>query len=195
MTRSATAAKFLEISLLICSILLITSAFGCADRGVSLNDLDNGKLGKGKMIDSDGQVRSLADFDGDIIVLNFWASWCVECIAEFPTLVNLQRQFDPKTLQIISILEDDDIENLKQLSLSASDLGFPILIDSDGVLKRRFDIRGLPTTIILGCNRTPLKFTDPLHGVEAEQVIGGREWDTPPVVEKLKRIAESAGCS
>ncbi len=167
---------------------------GCSSNGSPLTEISNGELGKGKMLDSDGQVRSLSEFRGGVVVLNFWASWCVECIAEFPTLINLQRQFSPQDLQIVSFLEDDDPESLKQLSVSADELGFPILIDSEGVLKRRFDIRGLPTTIMLGCSRTPVKITDPLLGGESEKIIGGREWDSPAVVAELKKLTDKVGC-
>jgi thiol-disulfide isomerase/thioredoxin len=187
---SAAVAKSLR------GLALVAACFfaSCSSRGAAVTEIDNGDLGKGRMLDSDGNVRAFSDFRGGVILLNFWASWCVECLAEFPTLVNLQRQFPADELQVVSVLEDDDPENLKQLSISATELGFPILIDSEGVLKRRYNIRGLPTTMVLDCGRKPLKLTDPLQGVEAEKIVGGREWDSPAVVEQLKNLSRSAGC-
>lgn len=166
----------------------------CSSGGRAITELESGSMGKGKIADSDGDIRSFSDFHGGILLVNFWASWCVECLAEFPTLVNLQRQFGPDELQVITVLEDDDPENLKQLSISSSELGFPILIDAEGVLKRRFDVRGLPTTVLLGCGRTPIKFADPLLGGEVEKVVGAREWDSAPVVQQLRALAGKHGC-
>jgi thiol-disulfide isomerase/thioredoxin len=63
--------------------------------------------------DENGKPVKLADFKGKLIVLNFWATWCVPCRAEIPTLVALQTKYARQGLQVVGVSIDDPAEKMK----------------------------------------------------------------------------------
>jgi thiol-disulfide isomerase/thioredoxin len=63
--------------------------------------------------DAGGMPVKLAVFKGKVIVLNFWATWCVPCRAEIPTLVQLQTKYAGQGLQVVGVSVDDPVEKLK----------------------------------------------------------------------------------
>ncbi|HUR39689.1 MAG TPA: TlpA disulfide reductase family protein [Verrucomicrobiae bacterium] len=56
--------------------------------------------------DLDGRTRSLAEWDGKLLLLNFWATWCAPCVKEIPLLVEAQQEFGPRGLQLVGIAMD-----------------------------------------------------------------------------------------
>src|SRR5215212_8040578 len=63
--------------------------------------------------DVNGKSVKLADFKGKVIILNFWATWCIPCRAEIPALVELQSKYGPKGLQVVGVSVDDPVEKMK----------------------------------------------------------------------------------
>jgi thiol-disulfide isomerase/thioredoxin len=63
--------------------------------------------------DANNRSVKLSDFKGKVIVLNFWATWCIPCRAEIPALVDLQSKYGTKGLQVIGVSVDDPIEKMK----------------------------------------------------------------------------------
>lgn len=62
--------------------------------------------------DQDGVVRRIADWDGQVLVVNFWATWCAPCIEEIPFFVELQRSYAGDGVQFLGIAVDD-MENVQ----------------------------------------------------------------------------------
>lgn len=83
-----------------------------------------------------------------IIVLNFWASWCVPCLKEFPSLVQFQEKYKDK-VKVIGINGDTDepLENIKKTEAKYK-LNFESVHDSDEAISNRFMIRTYPVSII-----------------------------------------------
>jgi thiol-disulfide isomerase/thioredoxin len=76
--------------------------------------------------DAGGKPVKLADFKGKVIVLNFWATWCVPCRAEIPTLVELQTRYGAKGLQVVGVSTDDPVEKLKPF-VAKYKMNYPVL--------------------------------------------------------------------
>src|SRR4051812_1611677 len=55
----------------------------------------------------DGRKSSLSDFKGKVIILDFWATWCVPCKAEIPGFIDLQKKYGDRGLQVIGLSVDD----------------------------------------------------------------------------------------
>jgi thiol-disulfide isomerase/thioredoxin len=96
-----------------------------------------------------GKKSSLDKIDSKIIIVNFWASWCVPCLEEFPSLVSLKSKYQDKDLEIVGINTDDkdSIKDAKKI-MTKYKINFPIVFDNDGALVSKFKVSAIPITII-----------------------------------------------
>ncbi len=101
--------------------------------------------------DVNGMVHHNQEWDGKVIVLNFWATWCPPCVKEMPLLKNLQTQYEAKGLQIIGIAIDD--LDLVQQFIENHQISFPILHEPDVAIalskKLGNRIGGLPFSVVI----------------------------------------------
>ena len=77
------------------------------------------------MVDINGQTRSITEWDGKIILLNFWATWCPPCLEEIPGFIELQEQYGDQGFQIIGIAADDE-EAVREFAKEAK-FNYPII--------------------------------------------------------------------
>jgi thiol-disulfide isomerase/thioredoxin len=101
--------------------------------------------------DSRKQVRTLASYKGNVVFIDFWASWCATCQLELPELDRLAAEYKGKKLQVVAINVDTDRhaakELLKKLRLSAPH--FEILWDPQSKVVSTYNIEAMPTSFIL----------------------------------------------
>ena len=76
--------------------------------------------------DIDGLKRTVSTWDGKVLVLNFWASWCAPCLEEIPAFVDLQRTYEEQGLQFVGIAVED-IQPVKEF-LDIIPINYPILV-------------------------------------------------------------------
>ena len=124
--------------------------------------------------DVDGAKRNLSEWQGKVVALNFWATWCPPCRDEIPYFVELQEQYSSDGLQFIGIAlqEAHEIRDF----LEEFNVNYPSLVGSDDVIEVSKalgnDIGALPYTVMLDRNGTVV-FTKrgPITKDEAESVI------------------------
>jgi peroxiredoxin len=116
----------------------------------------------------DARRLSMTEYRGTVIVLTFWASWCLECRVEMPALERLQREFSSRGLAIIGV---NTRENKEAVRRYAKELGltFPLVFDWDGKINALYGVIGLPTTFVVGRDGRAVAFA-----------IGPREWESAP---------------
>lgn len=106
--------------------------------------------------DLSGQVGSLERWRGQVLVVNFWASWCPPCLEEIPGLVRIHRELAPKGLQIVGIAVDS-ADNVRS-SVAQLGVSYPVLVAGlEAIdLTRRLGNRAgaLPYTLVLDRNGT-----------------------------------------
>ncbi len=128
--------------------------------------------------DGQGHARSLSDFKGKVVVLNVWATWCVPCRTEMPTLDRLQAAQGGADFEVVPLSIDRG--GLDVVSKFFTEIGISHLTkytDSSGQVLRGVGAVGLPTTLIID-----------RAGNEVGRVVGPAEWDAPEVVELLKSV-------
>lgn len=130
------------------------------------------------LTDAQGAETNLQAYEGEVIVLNLWATWCAPCVEEMPTLGALQRHFGDR-LKVIPISVDSEADRanaVRQLG-ELSDNSLPFLMDmTRGVL---FDAQaaGMPVTIIYDRD-----------GQERARLAGGADWASPEAIALLEAV-------
>lgn len=118
-----------------------------------------------KALDLTGASKTLADYRGKVVVLNFWATWCPPCQREMPSLERLRTRMAGRPLEIVAISSAEALDEVNAY-LSKMKLGFPVLLDSDGSNTRRWKVFALPTTFVLDAG-----------GRVRHVLTGPTEWD------------------
>src|SRR5438067_4590428 len=100
--------------------------------------------------DIDGKKVSLSDFKGKVIILDFWATWCVPCKAEIPGFIELQKKYGDRGLQIIGLSVDDSIGTAKKYATGMK-MNYPVLLaeGKEDILKAYDPIPSIPVSIII----------------------------------------------
>ena len=95
-----------------------------------------------------GKPVALADLKGQIVLLNFWASWCGPCRQEMPILEQLNRQYHAKGVTLLGVnVEPDSAAAVNWLK--ATPVTFPILFDTDSKVSQLYEVAGMPNTVII----------------------------------------------
>jgi peroxiredoxin len=95
-----------------------------------------------------GKPVRLADYQGKLVLLNFWASWCGPCLEEMPKFSGWQREYGAQGLQVIGVSMDDDPASARRL-IARHPTAYPILI-GDAELGESFGgVLGLPLTYLI----------------------------------------------
>lgn len=141
--------------------------------------------------DLQGAPRSLDDFEGNVLLLNIWATWCTPCKAEMPSMERLNREIGREDFQVLAVSidrapPDDDPANPLggKLQAFADSLGltFTILHDPAGAISTAYQVAGVPASFIVDRD-----------GTLVEIIAGPREWDSPANVERIRSVLEGEG--
>jgi thiol-disulfide isomerase/thioredoxin len=130
----------------------------------------------------DGQKVKLSSLKGKVVFLNFWATWCGPCRSEMPSMQRMYEKLKSEGLEILAV---DLQEDKGQVQAFARELGlhFPILLDSAGSVGAQYNARAIPTTYLI--DRSGFIFA---------RAVGARQWDSPEMLDTLRRVlAEGLG--
>jgi thiol-disulfide isomerase/thioredoxin len=101
-----------------------------------------------KVKTSDDKEIVLNDFKNEIVILNFWASWCTPCIAEFKSLNKLIERMGEK-VKVIGINNDTEDGKKEIIKMQKKyNLKFPSVVDEEGVIAGSFNITRVPATVV-----------------------------------------------
>tara|TARA_B100000035_G_scaffold124819_1_gene106262 strand:+ start:2147 stop:2599 length:453 start_codon:yes stop_codon:yes gene_type:complete len=129
------------------------------------------------ILDTNNKQIDLNEFKGNLILLNFWASWCAPCKEEMPSLDSLQSNMKLDNLKIIPInVGKDSIKKslafFKELKIKNLDLYF----DTPVTLAKKFNLRGIPTTILIDKN-----------GSEFARIVGSINFEDKKFINWLRK--------
>jgi thiol-disulfide isomerase/thioredoxin len=120
--------------------------------------------------DADGKPVTLADFKGQVVVLNLWATWCGPCKEEMPTLAKLQAAYGASPFKVVAVSVDSvDYDDLARADIAKTP---PLALYRDAKYALAFGLTprpaGLPTTLIID-----------RKGMERARLEGGADWSSP----------------
>jgi peroxiredoxin len=128
--------------------------------------------------DLDGNQHRLSDYMGQVVIINFWATWCPPCRAEMPSMQRAWEQLEKENIVMLGIDVGEDEDTIFQFTANYP-VEFPLLMDQDSKVIDQWPVRGLPTTFVL----------DP-KGRIIYRAIGGREWDDPELLALVRALKQ-----
>lgn len=123
---------------------------------IALSGSGGSGTGSGSAIDFDGRLLTgenmqLSDYRGEVVMLNFWATWCPPCRAEMPTIQDAYEQYHDEGFTVLAINNAEPI-SLVQPFRDAMRLEFPIVMDQTRTIQQEFAITSYPTSIFVDAN-------------------------------------------
>ncbi|MBA3854556.1 MAG: thioredoxin [Gemmatimonas sp.] len=127
-------------------------------------------------------AKTIADYKGEVVLLNIWATWCGPCRVEMPAIQRLEEQLGPKGLRVVAVSVDvAGMENAINTFTEEMKLSFEILHNPEGDIQRGYQTTGVPETFIIGRDgRIRRRVIGAPMGAEA--------WDSPASIAYLERL-------
>jgi peroxiredoxin len=124
--------------------------------------------------DLKGELQSLPK--GEVILLNFWATWCPPCRKEIPSMAELYDKYASKGLKVIAVSVDKRSDDLAKF-VAEYRMPFQVLHDADGAVSRRY-----------GVFRYPESFLIDRDGKVVHHLVGAVEWMSPAVTKTIENM-------
>jgi peroxiredoxin len=115
----------------------------------------------------DGSSLSLESLRSRVVLLNFWASWCLECRAELTVLERLHRDYAQRGLTVVAVNFREEREAVRRCARQLG-LTMPLVLDAAGDIRQSYGVIGFPTSFLIGRD-----------GRAVARAIGPREWVGP----------------
>jgi thiol-disulfide isomerase/thioredoxin len=130
--------------------------------------------------DGDAKPKTLADFRGKVVLLNLWATWCLPCRKEMPTLDRLQAELGGPDFEVVALSMDrKGPDAVRKFFTEVGIRHLALNIDASSKAMFTLGAFGLPLTLLID-----------REGHEIGRLIGPAEWDSPDMVEFIRgRIA------
>ena len=95
-----------------------------------------------------GPQVSLAQYKGQVVMINFWASWCGPCRQEMPLLESIYKKYHKLGFTMLGVNVEPDSQAANEW-LKATPVSFPILYDTESKVSKLYDVAGMPTSVII----------------------------------------------
>jgi peroxiredoxin len=95
-----------------------------------------------------GENLKLSEFRGDVVMINFWASWCGPCRQEMPLLDELYNNYKPLGFTILGVNVEEDSDKAKAV-LKDIPVNFPVLFDTQNTVSRLYNVVAMPSTVLV----------------------------------------------
>ncbi|MDH5445119.1 MAG: TlpA family protein disulfide reductase [Gammaproteobacteria bacterium] len=131
---------------------------------LALNDLSDNKL-------------DIKDLQGQVVLVNFWASWCPPCVHEMPSMARLMNRFKRQGFTILAVNMAEDKRTIHHFINNRVKINFPVIMDKDGTALRQWKVFAFPTSYLLD-----------RHGVIRFAVFGSIDWDSSEIVSTISEL-------
>ena len=163
--------SFLQLAVLCLTVLAATPS-GAAD----LKPWSGGPTPGLELRELDGRVHRLADYRGRVVLVNFWATWCVPCRDEMPSIQRLKEKLAGRPFEVLAVNLDEPEARVRKF-LSQMKVDFTVLLDPEKKVARAWDARILPASFVIG----------PDGGIRYS-LVGELDWAHDHVVNRIAEL-------
>ncbi len=141
------------------------------------------------VVDGAGAPVTLASFEGKVVLLNIWATWCGPCREEMPSMQRLYESFPRDRFEIAAVSIDAPFGSRDPSGNPGGDpiafatalgLTFPILLNPSGDIQRTYQTTGVPESFLISAD-----------GIIYKKVAGATNWDSEANLELVRRLVEA----
>lgn len=127
-----------------------------------------------------GEPMTFARYRGQVVLLNVWATWCLPCRVEMPSMQRLHEQFANTDFRVVAVSVDREGPEVVQRFVDELGLTFDVLHDQTTDIQRVFQTTGVPESFVIDRD-----------GVIIKKVIGAAEWDGPVTETLIRRLLDA----
>lgn len=128
--------------------------------------------------DPEGNTHSLADYEGKVILVNFWATWCYPCREEMPSLDALQTELGGEDFQVVTIATGrNPPEKIDKFFTETGVENLPVLLDPKQKLARDMGVVGLPVSVLID-----------REGKEIARLVGDADWSSDAAKDVIQQV-------
>ena len=127
----------------------------------------------------DGKQMQLSDYRGRVVILNFWATWCLPCVEETQSLVALQKEVAPRNATVLGVSIDDDAQAYQQFLVDHK-IDFPTFRDPSEKIATAYGTHMWPETYIIGRD-----------GRIVRKFIGEQDWTSPEMTAYINSLFQN----
>ena len=171
MTRRSTFVRIAASLLLASSVCYLNGCYG-GSRPPRV-----GKPALDFTIQDDQKKVSLRDFRGQVLIVNFWASWCPPCIAETPSLVRMEKDLKSKGVVVLGVSADEDASAYHAF-LKKYDITFLTVRDPSAKVQHEYGTKLIPESYVIDA-----------QGVLRRKIVNAIDWESPEMLTFLTRVA------
>ena len=128
-----------------------------------------------KTVDGEDVPLINPDAESQVMFLNMWATWCLPCLEEMPSMTSLYQEFSDEGLTMVAVSSEDP--EIVRDFLEDHPYPFSILLDPEDLLSQRLEVMALPTT-----------FVRDSQGRLALRQLGGYHWDSPAMIKQFRQL-------
>jgi len=190
-----TIGKFKEVNIVCLALAVLAPGFAAGQQGKGGSSTDEllKSIGLAKpafarapdfnLRDGTGGMASLSGNRGNLILLNFWATWCGPCREEMPSMEQLSRSFGGQGFTVLAVNQRESAAQVERY-MKTNGLNFRAPLDTDGRVSASYRVYGIPATYLIDA-----------HGQAIGMKSGTRDWAAREVVDVVRKLIADGGGS
>jgi len=124
-----------------------------------------------------GGTAGLKDYKGKVVLLNFWATWCMPCRAEMPSMEAAWKKYKERGFVVVAVSVDEGSKGRIETFSRLFDLSFPILMDPESKVSDLYKVSNMPTSFLIDRN-----------GKIISRIVGSDDWASPEAIQLVEKL-------
>jgi peroxiredoxin len=161
---------------ILCALMFAALAFPSHGAAPALAPWTGGATPALALNDVQGAVHDLAQYRGQVVLINFWATWCEPCREEMPSMQRLRERLSGKGFTVLAVNVDEPEARVRRF-VTENRLDLPVLVDRNKNITRAWGVRVMPSSFLVGPD-----------GRIRYRVVGEIDWMSDAVIDAVSRL-------